>query len=161
MMGLDLEPSEPSVAKPKDTLWEDVFAFIHSINVSKKSLILTEEDERRYAKCRFFVVKMLAYHADVLPFVNAINAASGMEPRMEYEFLLNAVPTKTRTGGKWLKKTPSSLYLKSVQNYYGYNERKAEEAMKLMSVEQLAMIDNKNKREDSWTSSGDTGSKSG
>lgn len=163
MMGLDLsEPIEPvKPVPPKDTFMLDVFGYVESILNSKENLMVTVEDERRYSEIRFMILKALSFYPDVILFVNEINSRPGMSARMEYEFLMGAIPGKKRKANKWSRKAAPSLYMQQVREYYGYNERKAEEAMKLLTIEQLAVIDTKTRKAgDSWTFSGDTESKS-
>jgi hypothetical protein len=82
-----------------------------------------------------------------------------MTPKMEYQFLLSEVPAKQRRSGKWAKRPPASLFMETIREHYGYNEQKAREAMKLLSVEDMMIIEQKQKKEDSWTFSGATGSR--
>lgn len=161
MMGLDFSPEEkPLPSIKRDTFMVDVFAYVESITFTKKNLMVTEVDERTYVKCRFMIHKALSFHPDLIQIVNLVNGLQDMSPRMEYEFFLNFIPMKKRRSGRWFKKSAPSLYLTTVQKYYGYNEKKAEDAMKILTIEQLAMIDNKNKKEDTWTFSGDMESRS-
>lgn len=161
-MGLDLStPEPPKIVPKKDTFMMDVFSFVESVCNSKQNLMVTLEDEQRYNACRFIFLKALSFYPDVILFVNEINARPGMSARMEYDFLLAMIPSKPRKSNKWSRKAAPSLYTDAVREYYGYNERKAEDAMKLLTIEQLAMIDTKTRKaEDSWTFSGDLESKS-
>lgn len=160
---LDLsEPEEvfPDIRKKNDFM-QDVFDFLESINITKKNLINNEEGEARYQRCRWMVHRALSFSPDLVETVNLVNAMVDMSPRMEYEFFLNFIPVKVRRP-KWHKKGPQSVYMNSVREYYGYNETKAEQAMKLLTIEQLDMIDKKIKKEDEeiWeTFSGDGASK--
>lgn len=130
-------------------MMQDVFDFIDSITVTKKNLLLTEQDEKRYARCRWLVRRGLSFSPDLIETVNMINTMS-MSPQMEYEFFLNFIPVKIRRP-RWSKKSAASLYMESVQQYYGYSETKAEQAIKILSVEQLAMIEKRiQKRDESW-----------
>lgn len=144
--------------KPKDDFMLKVFSYVESINVTKENIMCSEEDEKFYVRARFIIHRALSFSPDLIPIVNLINCAKNMDPRMEYEFFLNFIPKKIRRN-KWAKKSPKSVFMNTVREYYGYNENKAEEAMKILTVEQMTMIDNKNKKEDSWAFSGDSGSK--
>jgi hypothetical protein len=130
---------------------QDVFKWLESIYVTKRNLMVTEEDEVRYAKCRWLIHKAMSFAPDMVETVNMINGLSDMSPRMEYDVLLGCVPIANRRP-KWAKKAAPSLYLDAVREYYGYTESKAEQAMKLLSVEQLAIIDKKIQKKDetSW-----------
>mgnify|MGYP005811871917 CR=1 FL=1 len=134
-----------------------VFAYMESILRTKQNL-MEIDGERFYIQARHVIFRGLSNHRDLVPVINLLNTRN-MEPRMEYEFLLNFVPAANRKNQKWFKKTAQSLYLKSVQEYYGYNEVKATQAMKLLSVEQLSMIEERIRKVDSWTYSKDMESK--
>lgn len=142
----------------KDDFMINVFAYIESINITKENIMYGEAEEKFYTKARFVILRALSFSPDLVSIVNLANMRD-MGPRMEYEFFLNFIPKKHRRN-KWHKKTPNSLFTNSVREYYGYNEAKAVEAMKLLTVEQMTMIDKKNKKEDSWTFSEDGASKS-
>lgn len=149
-----LDFTEPAPKKPekKDDFMLSVFEFLNSITVSKEHLIQTEQDVKRYQKARFMVLKALSFYQELIHVVNLVNMRA-MEPRQEYELLLHLVPKKVRRD-KWIKKSPKSVFLRSVQEYYGYNENKASDVMKILSVEELAAIEARIRKEDSWTFSG-------
>jgi len=143
---LDTSTPEPAPKAVKNDFMETVFYFMDSISSSKENLVTDEEDAKVYKKCSFMVLRGLSQYADIIEIVNQVNMM-GLPPEQEYAYLLAMVPKKHRRGG-WAKKSPNSIYLRAVQEYYGYNEQKAMEAIKLLSVEQLTMIDNKNKKRD-------------
>lgn len=142
-----------------DNFMTKVFEYVSSITLTKKNIMYGEEDEKFYVKARWMIHRALSFSPDLIQTVNLVNGLHGMDARTEYEFFLNFVAIKPRRN-KWYKKSPKSVFMNAVRQHYGYNETKAEEAMKLLTVEQMTMIDNKNKKEDSWTYSGDSVSKS-
>lgn len=151
------EPKPPAKEEKKDDFMLSVFEFLNSITVTKENLLITEQDVKRYQKARFMVMRGLSFYQDLIPIVNLVNV-NAMDSRREYDLLLHLVPRKVRRD-KWLKKSPKSVFLRSVQDYYGYNENKAEDAMKILSVDQLSVIEQKIRKEDTWTFSGGSGSK--
>lgn len=149
---IDISPPEKPLPKiKKDDFLTKVFAYVESITVTKKYIMITDEDEKNYRECRFMIQKALSFSQDLVEIVNLINGMQDMPPRTEYEFFLNFVPVKMRRP-KWHKKSPKSVFMNSVREYYGYSETKAEEAMKLLTVEQMSMIEKRIKKEDdAWT----------
>lgn len=155
-MNDDFDLSVPEKPLPKvksDDFMEKVFAYIESISYTKKNLMVTERDEAFYIKARWMIFRALSFHHDVVSIVNVVNGMN-MPPRMEYQFLMNLIPSRFRKTGRWPKKSPKSVYMETIQQYYGYNESKSEEAMKILTIEQMTMIDKKNKKEDTWIFSG-------
>lgn len=150
------EPVQPKAEK-KDDFMLAVFEFLNSITVTKDNLIHTEQDVKRYQKARFMVLRALSFYQELIPIVNLVNVKA-MDPRQEYDLLRHVVPKKVRRD-KWLKKSPKSVFLRSVQEYYGYNENKASEVMKILSIDHLAAIETRIRKEDSWTFSGGSASK--
>lgn len=160
-MDLDLSPpAKPQKPDPKPDFMSRVFGYINSITQTKRNLMVDETEEKFWAQARFLILKGLSNHADLIPIVNAVNIQQ-LPPRQEYEFLMSLITPKVRRG-KWHKKAPDSIYMETIRAHYGYNETKAAEAIKTLTVEQLAAIDEKrNVREDRWSIySGDTASKS-
>jgi Bacteriophage clamp loader A subunit len=124
---------------------EIIFSFLNSIN-TKQNIMYGEREEKQYRDLRFQILRVLSFYSDAVSYVNLINQRS-LSPRMEYEFLLNVIPQRPRRE-KWLKRNSQSVFLRAVQEYYGFNEDKAEEAMKLLSVKQLTMIEEKIMKKD-------------
>lgn len=152
---LDLSPPEkplPNIKK-KDDFFERVFAFVDSITKTKVNQMVTEADEAFYNKARFMIHRALSFSQDLIEIVNLVNTMPDLSAQMEYQILLDTIPSRYRRP-KWAKKLPNSVYMATIQEYYGYNETKAEEAMKLLTVEDMERIDRKMKKEDSWTFSG-------
>jgi hypothetical protein len=149
---IDISPPEKPLPKiKKDDFLTKVFAYLESITVTKKYIMITDEDEKNYRECRFMIQRALSFSRDLVETVNLINGMHDMLPRTEYEFFLNFVPVKERRP-KWHKKSPKSVFMNSVREYYGYSETKAEEAMKLLTVEQMSMIEKRiRKEDDAWT----------
>jgi len=143
----------------KDDLLIHTFGFLDAILKTKENLIQNDEDERLYIKCRWLIMRGLSVYPDVVPIINIVNFKS-MVPKVEFLFLQNIIASKNRMKMKWPKRSPKSVYLQAVREYYGYNEMKAEQAMKLLSIEQLTKIEETIQREDSWTFSKDSVSKS-
>jgi hypothetical protein len=155
---LNLEPDVP-IAPVKDNFMDRVFAYVDSITNSKINIMTDEHEERFYKKASFMILRALSYSPDLIHVVNRVNKFYDLPVRMQYEFLLNIIPAKSRRN-KWPKKTRDDR-VKYVCEYYGYNEKRAEQAMTILTEDQMSTIIKKIEKKDTevWMSSGGTGSR--
>lgn len=119
------------------------FDFVNSINFTKKDIMTgTENDElAEKAYVPYIVNKSLSYFTDTLLYSNEINMLSGIDNKLQYHFLLNSIRPAKRFA-KWVKKQDSND-LESVKQYYCLNNEKAEQALALLSQQQLDVIKQK------------------
>jgi hypothetical protein len=71
-----------------------------------------------------------------------MNQRSSIDKDWQFFFYLNSIPKKKRFS-KWAKKDADSKSLQLVMQYYKYSSEKAKEALNVLSVEQLTMIEEK------------------
>jgi len=110
------------------------FDFVNSINTSKKDLI--EEDpklEKEYSP--FLTNKALSYFTDTIGHANYLNMNSHLDNKLQYQYLLNIVRPRKRFS-KWVKKLENPD-LDIIKQYYGYNDKKATEALSVLSPDQI------------------------
>lgn len=88
----------------------------------------------------FITNRALAHHKDCLFLANMVNErASSLDKRQSYLFLFHSVKARKRPFQKWIKaEKPEDLEL--VKSYFGYSDRKAKEALSILSDEQLKLI---------------------
>jgi hypothetical protein len=110
---------------------------IPSILQTKQNALLTEKDEKSYSS--FMVNRALSYHRDTALLANQINLYPNLDNKMKYDFLLNIVRASKRPYSKWFKKAKNND-LDIIKEYYGYSDSKAEEALKVLNDEQIAML---------------------
>lgn len=111
--------------------------WLNSINMNKKDLI--EEDpsvEKKYPA--YIINKCMAGHIDTIMFANEMNMHASLDRDLQYEFYLNIVRKKKRFS-PWLRKEKIKD-LDLVKKYYKYSNAKAEQALKILSKEQLEFI---------------------
>ena len=92
--------------------------------------------EKEYAA--FLVNRGLSYHYDTVMFANEMNRNHHLDKKMQYYFYLNAISKKKRFS-KW-HKADKVEDLDLVCKVYGYSKKKALEAMRTMSKENLATL---------------------
>lgn len=116
------------------------FDYLNSINYTKEDLMTNSaNDELAEQGYQSFIVnKGLSYFPDTIFHANQMNCSSHIDSKLEYHFYLNSIRTKKRFS-KWFKKIANDD-LSAVQQYYKCNMRKAEQALKVLSSEQIECI---------------------
>ena len=116
------------------------FDFVTDLNLGKKDIITNSDNpelaERTYNP--YLTNKSLSYFQDTVHYANEMNMHGDLNHKMQYSFLLNIVRKRKRFS-KW-HKTIDDENLQAVIDYYGYSVKKAKEALKILSDEQLSTI---------------------
>lgn len=110
---------------------------IPSILQTKEYALLTEQDEKTYPS--FMVNRALSFHRDTVLLANEMNKFTSLDNKLKYDFLLNIIRAQKRPYNKWHKKAQNSD-LSIVKEYYGYSDAKAEEALKILSDDQITEL---------------------
>ena len=114
--------------------------WLNSINFNKENLIKEDPDiVKQYPP--FIVNKCLAGHIDTVLFANEMNKYHHLDKDMQYSFLLNSLRKRKRFS-PWLRKDKIED-LECVKTYYGYSNEKAQQALKILTPEQLNYIKKK------------------
>jgi hypothetical protein len=115
--------------------------YLNSINLTKEN-VMSEEDptwEKKYPP--FIINKCLSGFIDTIMFANEMNLNHQLPSRLQYDFLINIV-RKRRRFSPWIKKDKIND-LDAVKSYYGYSNEKAQQALKILTKEQISFIKNK------------------
>jgi len=115
------------------------FDFVNAINKSKEDLLKEPESEKHYPA--YMVNKALSYFPDTILYANEINQFHHLDPKLQFHFFLNSIRPAKRFA-KWVKKQEDND-ITAVMEYYGYNPQKAENALSILSSEQLTIIKQK------------------
>lgn len=110
--------------------------YLSSINQTKKSIIEDAESESAYPP--YIVNKCLSSFVDTILFSNQMNLNSHLDKKLQYDFFINSINPRKRFS-PWEKKTSIDC-LDAVKEYYGYNNDKALQALRILSKEQLDQI---------------------
>ena len=111
--------------------------WLNSINQTKKNLI--DEDpsiEKDYPP--YIINRCFSGHLDAIMFANEMNMYSFLPKKMQYDFFINSVKPRKRFS-PWARKD-SIDYLDVVKEYYGYNDDKALQALRILTKDQLDSI---------------------
>ena len=114
--------------------------WLNSINKTKKNLI--DEDplvEKEYPP--YIINRCLSGEIDCIMFVNELNLYHFLPKKMQYYFLINILRVKRRYS-PWIRKDIIKD-LDIVKRYYGYSNEKAQQALRILTKEQLTFIKSK------------------
>ena len=112
--------------------------WLNSINFNKEN-ILDEDPTEKYPA--FVVNKCLSGSLDSVLFANEMNKSHFLDPKLQYDFLLNSLRKKRRFA-PWLKKGKIDD-IDAVKKYYGYSTEKAEQALRILTRSQIDYIKQK------------------
>jgi len=112
--------------------------WLNSINFNKEN-ILDEDPTEKYPA--FVVNKCLSGSLDSVLFANEMNKSHFLDPKLQYDFLLNSLRKKRRFA-PWLKKGKIDD-IDAVKKYYGYSNEKAQQALRILTKEQITYIKQK------------------
>ena len=111
--------------------------YLYSINQSKKNIL--DDDPDAAKKYPAYVVnRCLSSFTDTVLYANEMNKNSHLPNKMQYDFFINSVKPRKRFS-PWARKD-SIDYLDVVKEYYGYNDDKALQALRILTKDQLDKI---------------------
>lgn len=110
--------------------------FLNSINYSKKNIMVDSQSEKAYAP--YVVNRCLSYFPDTLLHANEMNRLNFLDKRVQYDYYLLSIRARKRFS-KWLKKEESSD-IDLVKEYFGYSDKRAREALRVLAPEQIKSI---------------------
>jgi len=105
------------------------FEYVNSINYTKKDIM---EDENTYNP--YMINRSLSYFQDTVLAANEMNRLHALDKKLQYHFYINIVRKRKRFS-KW-NKPELENDLEAVEEYYGYSNEKARQALALLSLEQ-------------------------
>ncbi|WJZ48006.1 clamp loader of DNA polymerase [Synechococcus phage DSL-LC03] len=114
--------------------------WLNSINFNKENLIKETPDIfKQYPP--YIINKCMSSHIDTVMYANEMNMNHFLAKDMQYEFYINIVRKRKRFS-PWLRKDKIKD-LDAVKSYYGYSNEKAEQALKILTEDQLKFIKEK------------------
>jgi|TARA_R100000030_G_scaffold96787_1_gene85227 hypothetical protein len=116
------------------------FDYVNDINFKKKNL-MRDTDNDKLAEggyVPYLTNKSLSYFPDTLFLSQAMNIHHGLDNLLQYEYLLNTVRPKKRFA-KWVKPEDNDD-LEIIKMYFGYSNKKAEQALKILSSDVIKEI---------------------
>tara|TARA_Y100001937_G_scaffold41477_1_gene58792 strand:+ start:357 stop:743 length:387 start_codon:yes stop_codon:yes gene_type:complete len=111
--------------------------YLYSINQSKKNILDDDLDaQKKYPT--YIINRCLSSFTDTILFANEMNKNPHLPNKLQYDFLLNSVKPRKRFS-PWARKD-SIDDLDVVKEYYGYNDDKALQALRILTKDQLDNI---------------------
>ena len=111
--------------------------YLYSINQSKRNIL--DDDLNAQKKYPPYIVnRCLSSFTDTILFANEMNRNPHLPNKMQYDFFINSVKPRKRFS-PWARKD-SIDYLDVVKEYYGYNDDKALQALRILTKDQLDTI---------------------
>jgi hypothetical protein len=110
--------------------------WLNAVNFTKEDLT---EHIKEYPS--YIVNRCLSGHLDCVLFANEMNKYHFLDKDMQFNFYINILRKRKRFS-PWVRKEKVSD-LEFVKSYYGYNNEKASQALKILSKEQLDYIKQK------------------
>ena len=99
----------------------------------------TDNDELAEAGYNPYLTnKALSYFPDTILYANEMNMHYNADNKLQFQYLLNIVRPKKRFS-KWAKRQDSDDF-EAVKQYFKYNNAKTEQAISLLSPEQIEKI---------------------
>ncbi len=118
------------------------FDFINAIN-GHKDIIRESDDPDQMTKdySAFMVNRGLSYYPDTLLYANEMNMLADLDSLLQFDYLLNSIRPRKRFS-KWAKRREDSD-LAAVMEYFGYGYKKAQQALAVLSTQQLEQLKQK------------------
>ena len=115
--------------------------YLNAINYTKEKLMDADDEmwEKKYPS--FIVNKALSAFEECILLVNGLNIKPHIDKKLQFSFLINSVRIKKRFS-PWLRKSKIND-LDICKEYYGYNNEKAKEALRILTKQQLQIIKQK------------------
>ena len=115
--------------------------YLNSINHTTEYLIDDSDPQWEKKYPSFIINKCMSGFIDTIMFANEMNINHNLPTKLQYDFFINIVRKRKRFS-PWLKKEKIQD-LDAVKSYYGYSNEKAQQALKILTKEQITFIKNK------------------
>ena len=115
--------------------------YLKAINYTKEPIMDSEDGfiEKNYLP--FIINRCLSFFPDTIIQSNYMNQLSHIDKKMQFDFLVNTI-RKSKRYSPWIKETlPEDI--DTIKEYFGYNNRKAKEALNILSKDDIEQIKNK------------------
>ena len=115
---------------------------IPSILQTKKDYLVDEQDEKAYTGDAFRVNRALSYHMDCILYANQMNMNPQLDGKLQYQYYINTIRSMKRKFQPW-QKVDKNSDLDAVKEYFGFNNEKAKQALRILNNDQITLIKEK------------------
>ena len=120
-----------------------IWDFVKDINGDKKDLITNSSNPELTEKdyIPWIINKTFSYFSDTIWYANEMNKHADLSNRMQYDYFLHSINKGNRFAEQFKKTTSDDVQL--IAKYFNYNIKRAEETLRILTVEQLQEIKDK------------------
>ena len=115
----------------------ELFDWVNDLSYKKERLI-DQDPETHKNFLPFMINRAFSQGVDTVMYANEMNKASGISDRMLYDFYFHSLRPYKRFN-KWAKTTKID-YLPDVQKYFNFSLRKAQDALRILTMDELKEI---------------------
>ena len=115
--------------------------YIPAISHTKKRLMDSDDEQWEKNYQPYLVNKNYSNFQDTILYANEMNKYHNLDNKLQFDYLLNSIRPRKRFS-PWHKKSIHNDF-NHVKEYYGYNNKKTEEALNILSSEQIDEIKSK------------------
>ena len=114
--------------------------WLNSINQTKNNLIDDDVSlEKEYNP--YIINRCMSHHIDSIMYANEMNIYYSLPKKLQYDFYINSLRKRKRYADRVSKEKIQDLDY--VKRYYGYSNEKAQQALKILTKEQVDFIKSK------------------
>jgi len=112
--------------------------YVPAISSSKIKLMDSDDEmwEKNYQP--FLINRNFSQHQDAILYANEMNQYPLADKKLQFDYLLNSIRPRKRYS-PWAKKSIHND-LSIIKEYYGYSNERAEEALKILTDDQIEYI---------------------
>ena len=118
--------------------------YLKAINLTKEKLMDVGDAQVEKDYLPFIINRCLSYFADTVMLSNEMNLCAHLDKKLQFDFYINIVRVRKRF--KKFDKRDDPALLEQVKEYYGCNNEKALEYMRILSKDNLNYIEKKLER---------------
>lgn len=113
---------------------------VPSILQTKKNVFEEDPDLKDYNP--FIINRALSFHPDCIPYVEEMNRLHFLDKDMQYQYLMHSIRPMKRKFAPW-QKAEVEKDIEYIKEYFGYSNKKAREALKILNKDQINYIKQK------------------
>lgn len=109
--------------------------YIPAISHTKKRLMDSDDEQWEKNYQAYLVNKNYSNFQDTILYANEMNKYHNIDNKLQFDYLINSIRPRKRFS-PWHKKTIHNDF-DYVKEYYGYNNKKTEQALNILTKEQI------------------------
>lgn len=117
------------------------FDYVKDIQRGKKDIIRNSENPTKAESLYnpYIVNRALSFYPDSILYSNEMNRRADLPHLLQFDYLINTIRSMKRDHA-WIKKSAEDEDVATLAEYFGMSLRKAQEAIRVLTRDQLAEI---------------------